>query len=137
MEFDKELDARGLNCPLPILRTKKALNDMASGQVLRILATDPARVPELRQAWRRLGCPAELKNSLYRALLLTEADVMASALPTFGPALTQALHDEWRIHSPGPARALLSRAGRAHFLQQVAVFISPAARQLGMAGKPR
>ena len=38
---DKELDARGLNCPLPILRARKALNDMASGQVLRIVATDP------------------------------------------------------------------------------------------------
>ena len=36
MDFDKELDARGLNCPLPILRTKKSLNDMVSGQVLRV-----------------------------------------------------------------------------------------------------
>src|SRR5260370_7150203 len=41
MDFDKELDARGLNCPLPILRTKKSLNDMVSGQVLRVVATDP------------------------------------------------------------------------------------------------
>jgi len=42
VQFEREVDARGLNCPLPILRTKKALNDMASGQVLRILATDPS-----------------------------------------------------------------------------------------------
>jgi len=35
MDYDKELDARGLNCPLPILRAKKALTDMLSGQVLR------------------------------------------------------------------------------------------------------
>lgn len=41
MEFQKEVDARGLNCPLPILRTKKALADMASGEVLKVLATDP------------------------------------------------------------------------------------------------
>ena len=41
MEFQKEVDARGLNCPLPILRTKKALADMASGEVLKIMATDP------------------------------------------------------------------------------------------------
>jgi tRNA 2-thiouridine synthesizing protein A len=41
MNFDKELDVRGLNCPLPILRSKKSLADMTSGQVLRILATDP------------------------------------------------------------------------------------------------
>ena len=41
MEFQKEVDARGLNCPLPILRAKKALAEMESGQVLRVMATDP------------------------------------------------------------------------------------------------
>ncbi len=46
MNFDKDLDARGLNCPLPILRAKKALNDMQSGQVLRIVATDPGSVKD-------------------------------------------------------------------------------------------
>ncbi|MCH6585075.1 MAG: sulfurtransferase TusA family protein [Nitrosomonadaceae bacterium] len=44
MNFDKELDVRGLNCPLPILRSKKSLADMTSGQVLRIIATDPGTV---------------------------------------------------------------------------------------------
>jgi tRNA 2-thiouridine synthesizing protein A len=44
MNFDKELDARGLVCPLPILRTKKNLVDMTSGQVLKIIATDPGAV---------------------------------------------------------------------------------------------
>ena len=44
MKYDKELDARGLTCPLPILREKKALNDMAFDQVLRILTTDPGSV---------------------------------------------------------------------------------------------
>ncbi|MEO6823364.1 MAG: sulfurtransferase TusA family protein [Nitrosospira sp.] len=42
MNCDKELDVRGLNCPLPILRTKKSLVDMTSGQILKIIATDPA-----------------------------------------------------------------------------------------------
>ena len=41
MNFDKELNASGLSCPLPIVKTKKSLNDMTSGQVLRVLATDP------------------------------------------------------------------------------------------------
>ena len=41
-EYDIELDATGLNCPLPILRTKKALVTMQSGQVLHVIATDPA-----------------------------------------------------------------------------------------------
>jgi tRNA 2-thiouridine synthesizing protein A len=41
MEVHKEVDARGLMCPLPILRAKKALSDMQSGQILKVLATDP------------------------------------------------------------------------------------------------
>ncbi|MDR0234233.1 MAG: sulfurtransferase TusA family protein [Zoogloeaceae bacterium] len=41
MDFDCELDVAGLNCPLPILRAKKALACMESGQILRVLATDP------------------------------------------------------------------------------------------------
>ena len=40
MNFDKELDARGLNCPLPILKAKRALTDMQSGQVLKVICTD-------------------------------------------------------------------------------------------------
>lgn len=44
MNFDKELDARGLVCPLPILRTKKNLVDMMSGEVLKIITTDPGAV---------------------------------------------------------------------------------------------
>ena len=46
-EFDQELDACGLNCPLPILRAKKSLASMESGQVLRIIATDPGAVKDL------------------------------------------------------------------------------------------
>ncbi len=48
MDFQKEVDARGLNCPLPILRTKKALADMASGDVLKVLATDPGATRDFR-----------------------------------------------------------------------------------------
>lgn len=55
MDFDKELDARGLNCPLPILRAKKALTDMASGQVLRILATDPGSVKDFQAFSKQTG----------------------------------------------------------------------------------
>jgi len=48
VNFDKELDARNLSCPLPILKTKKALNDLASGQVLKVLATDPGSVKDMQ-----------------------------------------------------------------------------------------
>lgn len=55
MHFDKEIDARGLNCPLPILRTKKALAELRSGQVLRILATDPGSVKDFAAFSRQTG----------------------------------------------------------------------------------
>jgi tRNA 2-thiouridine synthesizing protein A len=55
MNFDKELDARGLNCPLPILRTKKALADLQSGQVLKVLATDPGAVKDFEAFSRQTG----------------------------------------------------------------------------------
>lgn len=55
VQHDKELDARGLNCPLPILRTKKSLADMSSGQVLRILATDPGSVKDFQAFSKQTG----------------------------------------------------------------------------------
>ncbi|HWA39486.1 MAG TPA: sulfurtransferase TusA family protein [Burkholderiales bacterium] len=55
MNFDKELDARGLNCPLPILRAKKALNDMQTGQVLKIVATDPGSVKDFQAFSKQTG----------------------------------------------------------------------------------
>lgn len=55
MNFDKELDARGLNCPLPILRCKKALNDMTTGQVLKIVATDPGSVKDFQAFSKQTG----------------------------------------------------------------------------------
>lgn len=53
--FDRDLDARGLNCPLPILRTKKTLNDMQSGEILRILATDPGSVRDFQAFSKQTG----------------------------------------------------------------------------------
>jgi len=55
VNHDFELDARGLNCPLPILRTKKALNTMTSGQVLQVLATDPGSVRDFQAFSRQTG----------------------------------------------------------------------------------
>ena len=55
MNSDKELDARGLNCPLPILRCKKTLNDMTTGQVLKIIATDPGSVKDFAAFAKQTG----------------------------------------------------------------------------------
>ncbi len=52
---DQELDARGLNCPLPILRAKKALNGMSSGQTLHIVATDPGSVKDFEAFAKQTG----------------------------------------------------------------------------------
>ncbi len=48
MKFDKEFDASGMSCPLPIVKTKKSLADMASGQVLRVIATDCGSVKDMQ-----------------------------------------------------------------------------------------
>ena len=53
--FDKDLDVRGLNCPLPILRAKKALADIKSGQVLRVMATDPGAVKDFQAFAKQTG----------------------------------------------------------------------------------
>jgi tRNA 2-thiouridine synthesizing protein A len=53
--FDEELDASGLNCPLPILRAKKALNTMDSGKVLHIIATDPGSVKDFEAFAKQTG----------------------------------------------------------------------------------
>ena len=55
LDHDKLLDARGLNCPLPILRTKKALNDLSSGHVLKVLATDPGSVQDFAAFCKQTG----------------------------------------------------------------------------------
>ncbi len=55
MEIAKEIDTRGLNCPLPILKAKKALADMSSGQALRVLASDPGSVRDFQAFARQTG----------------------------------------------------------------------------------
>jgi TusA-related sulfurtransferase len=55
MDFQKELDTRGLNCPLPILKAKKALADMSSGEVLKVVATDPSSMRDFQAFARQTG----------------------------------------------------------------------------------
>jgi tRNA 2-thiouridine synthesizing protein A len=55
MDAQKELDTRGLNCPLPILKAKKALADMTSGDILKIVATDPGSVRDFQAFARQTG----------------------------------------------------------------------------------
>ena len=55
MNFYKEFDASGLSCPLPIVKTKKALNDMTSGQILRVIATDPGSCADMKAFAEQTG----------------------------------------------------------------------------------
>jgi len=55
METMRELDTRGLNCPLPILKAKKALAEMASGELLRVVSTDPGSVRDFQGFARQTG----------------------------------------------------------------------------------
>ena len=55
IQIHKEVDARGLNCPLPILRAKKALADMESGQILKVLATDPGSQRDFAAFFKQTG----------------------------------------------------------------------------------
>jgi tRNA 2-thiouridine synthesizing protein A len=50
-----ELDCRGLNCPLPVLKTKKALMPLASGEVLKVIATDPGSIADMAAFSRQTG----------------------------------------------------------------------------------
>ena len=55
MNSEKEIDTRGLNCPLPILKAKKALADMSTGQILKVLATDPGSMRDFQAFARQTG----------------------------------------------------------------------------------
>ena len=55
MKIDKEIDTRGLNCPLPILKAKKALTDMQSGQLLKVVSTDAGSVRDFQAFAKQTG----------------------------------------------------------------------------------
>ena len=55
MDADQELDTRGLNCPLPILKAKKALAGLTSGQLLKVVSTDPGSMRDFQAFCRQTG----------------------------------------------------------------------------------
>ena len=55
MEVAREIDTRGLNCPLPILKAKKSLNDMTTGQLLKVVSTDPGSISDFQAFARQTG----------------------------------------------------------------------------------
>ena len=82
MNIDKELDTRGLNCPLPILKAKKALSDMESGQILRVMATDAGSVRDFQAFARQTG--NELVEQQTTAIFISDSyDCVVDALGSF------------------------------------------------------
>jgi len=69
---DEVLDTKGLNCPLPILKARKALNGLQAGQVLEVLATDPGSVADFESFCRQTGCElmeSGENNAVYRFVI--------------------------------------------------------------------
>ncbi|MBI3347954.1 MAG: sulfurtransferase TusA family protein [Burkholderiales bacterium] len=63
MDVQRELDTRGLNCPLPILKAKKALAEMHSGELLRVVSTDPGSMRDFQAFARQTGNELVAQNS--------------------------------------------------------------------------
>jgi hypothetical protein len=93
MHFDRELDVKGLNCPLPILRTKKALSEMSTGEVLHVLATDPGSVKDFRLS------PGRPAMSCCRASRRTGLSSITSSANRVNSATRQVRRRAARLHS--------------------------------------
>jgi tRNA 2-thiouridine synthesizing protein A len=68
MNADNELDARGMSCPLPILKTKKSLSSMISGQVLKVIATDHGSIKDMEAFSKQTGnelLSSSVENGVY------------------------------------------------------------------------
>ena len=70
MKIDKEIDTRGLNCPLPILKAKKALTDMHTGQLLKVVATDAGSVRDFQAFAKQTGNELEIGRASCRERVL-------------------------------------------------------------------
>ncbi len=129
-QFPGEIEQASVDALAPLMKASGMAADDCRQVAELILLTDPVRVrPHHRQMD---GLPFEPRSVASMALLLQESDILASALPETGPALTQALAAEWSAFSEAMARALLAPGRRAAFLREQACFSSPASHRLGI-----
>ena len=112
---DQLLDAKGLNCPLPILRAKKALKDVAMGGTLEVLATDPGAVKDFEAFCRATGNELSLRRWTARFLVSS-----SNACPSGGWAKASTA-SRLRPHRLGSGRAgsVLGRPDRLHCQRRV------------------
>jgi hypothetical protein len=128
--FGSELESRSADHLQPLLTEMKITPVDAQRVRALILATDPARVPEIHA--RVCGRSFCVEDDDCLAVLLVEADILASTLVTTGLPLTAQLAVEWDRVAPERAQALRQPLGRLGFLEHAALFSSPASTLLGL-----
>ena len=77
VEFDEELDTSGLNCPMPVLKAKKALTELSAGQVLHVIATDPGSFKDFQAFAKQTGhelIDVREENNVFHYLLKKRPD---------------------------------------------------------------
>jgi len=126
-----EMEKLSADAALRLLQGR-GLDDQDLAILARIIRhTDPAMVPANHR--EVLGRGFSLDDPHWLQVLANEADILASSLPQFGPSLAEALAQEWRDAHPAMAEGVVSDRGRLYFLEQVALFSSPASHALGLA----
>ncbi len=129
-QFPGEIESQSIGALQPLMQAA-GMPDAVREQVAElILMTDPTRVRAHHEAMR--GRPFNLNDFGCMALLLQECDILASAMPGLGIALTHQLADEWSRFSDTLAGSLLSVRSRIVFLRDFALFSSPASESLGL-----
>ena len=128
-QFEAQLESRSVQALTPLMQHHGLPgSDQAVVRHL-ILKTDAQAVPATHK--QIAGRPFDLDDLECLTVLVQEADIMASTLPSTGPSLTHHLAEEWTRSNPSQARQLLTPAGRLRFLEHAALFSSPASQLLG------
>lgn len=125
-----EFEARAVHDLRPLMQAAGLVESDQEQLSYCILATDPVRVKSFHLAVRSQAFDLRQRDCL--AVLVQEADILASTMPQTQQGLTQALSREWTPTQPKAAEQLLLPQNRLLFLEHAALFSSPAARLLGM-----
>ncbi len=128
--YTSELEAQSLAALTPLMQRHGVMDEDQAAIGYMILQTDPSLVKASHQQVRQ--APFDLTRLSCQTVLIQEADILASALPQIGEALTRQLSQEWSKIDPQRAQSLLSVQARLFFLREMALFSSPASQRLGI-----
>lgn len=128
--YTSELEAQSLAALTPLMQRHGVGDEDQAAIGYMILQTDPSLVKASHQQVRQ--APFDLMRLSCQTVLIQEADILASALPRIGEALTRQLSLEWSKLDKQRAQSLLSTQARLFFLREMALFSSPASQRLGI-----